>query len=188
MHAGTAQLLHHLGHIPRSEELAFLDVDAFPGGGGSDEQVRLAAQESWNLQDVDDAGDLVAMLADEMSRGAIVAGLIGYRVIYFLIPLLLATAAVGWTWASLALRADLFGAWLWVGAFSALLLLIGASLVREAATTRDRATLGLGLAAVIALVFVHFSSGKPLQGAIVLLLAGAVLYLAGRATSPETAA
>ena len=34
----------------------------------------------------------VAMLADEMSRGAIVAGLIGYRVIYFLIPLLLATA------------------------------------------------------------------------------------------------
>ncbi|OHC20672.1 MAG: hypothetical protein A2883_08510, partial [Pseudomonadales bacterium RIFCSPHIGHO2_01_FULL_64_12] len=30
----------------------------------------------------------VAMLADEMSKGAIVAGLIGYRVIYFLIPLL----------------------------------------------------------------------------------------------------
>ncbi|MDH0728571.1 lysylphosphatidylglycerol synthase domain-containing protein [Stutzerimonas stutzeri] len=33
----------------------------------------------------------VAMLADEMSKGAIVAGLIGYRVIYFLIPLLFAT-------------------------------------------------------------------------------------------------
>ncbi|MEW6175373.1 MAG: lysylphosphatidylglycerol synthase domain-containing protein [Pseudomonadota bacterium] len=33
----------------------------------------------------------VAMLADEMSKGAIVAGLIGYRVIYFLVPLLFAT-------------------------------------------------------------------------------------------------
>lgn len=33
----------------------------------------------------------VAMLADEMSKSAIVAGLIGYRVIYFLIPLLFAT-------------------------------------------------------------------------------------------------
>ena len=33
----------------------------------------------------------VAMLADEMSKGAIVGGLIGYRVIYFLIPLLFAT-------------------------------------------------------------------------------------------------
>ncbi|WP_313054456.1 lysylphosphatidylglycerol synthase domain-containing protein [Pseudomonas lopnurensis] len=33
----------------------------------------------------------VAMLADEMSKGAIVGGLIGYRVIYFLVPLLLAT-------------------------------------------------------------------------------------------------
>ena len=33
----------------------------------------------------------VAMLADEISQGAIVAGLIGYRVVYFLIPLLLAT-------------------------------------------------------------------------------------------------
>ncbi|MCF7202480.1 lysylphosphatidylglycerol synthase domain-containing protein [Pseudomonas oligotrophica] len=34
----------------------------------------------------------VAMLGDEMSRAAIIGGLIGYRVIYFLIPLLLATA------------------------------------------------------------------------------------------------
>jgi len=33
----------------------------------------------------------IAMLADEMSKGAIVGGLIGYRVIYFLIPLLFAT-------------------------------------------------------------------------------------------------
>ena len=33
----------------------------------------------------------VAMLADEMSKGAIVGGLIGYRVIYFLILLLFAT-------------------------------------------------------------------------------------------------
>lgn len=33
----------------------------------------------------------VALLADEMSKGAIVGGLIGYRVIYFLIPLLVAT-------------------------------------------------------------------------------------------------
>jgi len=33
----------------------------------------------------------VAMLADQMSKGAIVGGLIGYRVVYFLIPLLLAT-------------------------------------------------------------------------------------------------
>jgi hypothetical protein len=33
----------------------------------------------------------VAMLADEMSKGAIVGGLIGYRVVYFLIPLLFAT-------------------------------------------------------------------------------------------------
>ncbi|TLX61648.1 UPF0104 family protein [Stutzerimonas nosocomialis] len=33
----------------------------------------------------------VAMLADEMSKGSVVAALIGYRVIYFLIPLLFAT-------------------------------------------------------------------------------------------------
>lgn len=33
----------------------------------------------------------VALLSDEMSKGAIVGGLIGYRVIYFLIPLLFAT-------------------------------------------------------------------------------------------------
>ena len=103
-------------------------------------------------------------------------------------PRIVSITALVWFNASLALRADLFGAWVWVGAFSALLLIIGASLVREAATTRDRTRLGLGLAAVIALVVVHFSSGKPLEGAIVLLLAGAVLYLAGRAKSPERAA
>lgn len=34
----------------------------------------------------------VALLAGQMSKGSIVAGLIGYRVIYFLIPLLFATA------------------------------------------------------------------------------------------------
>ncbi|HCJ30643.1 MAG TPA: hypothetical protein DHV63_15460 [Pseudomonas sp.] len=33
----------------------------------------------------------VAMLAGELSQGAIVAGLIGYRVVYFLVPLFLAT-------------------------------------------------------------------------------------------------
>jgi len=33
----------------------------------------------------------VALLSGEMSKGSIVAGLIGYRVIYFLIPLLFAT-------------------------------------------------------------------------------------------------
>jgi len=33
----------------------------------------------------------VTLLAGEMSKGSIVAGLIGYRVIYFLIPLLFAT-------------------------------------------------------------------------------------------------
>ena len=33
----------------------------------------------------------VAMLAGTMSKGSVIAGLIGYRVIYFLIPLLLAT-------------------------------------------------------------------------------------------------
>ncbi len=102
-------------------------------------------------------------------------------------PRLVVACAVLWFTTSLFAHLTPSSAWLWVVLFSAVLLAIGASLVRDGAATRDRVTLGLGLAAVIALVLVHFSSGQPLMGAVVLLLSGAVLYAAARAKSPEAA-
>ena len=103
-------------------------------------------------------------------------------------PRIVAVTALVWFNAAFALRLELFGEWLWVAAFSAILLVIGAGLVREAARTRDRGTMAVGLAAIIGLVIVHFSSGEALRGSIVLLISAAVLYLAGRKTSsPEVA-
>jgi hypothetical protein len=91
-------------------------------------------------------------------------------------PRVVAVAALVWLSAWLVGRTDLLGGWFWVATFSGLLLVIGATLVRDAARSGARSSLGLGVTAVIALVLVHFSSGKALQGALVLLVSGAVLY------------
>ena len=95
-------------------------------------------------------------------------------------PRALAVAAALWLNAVAAGRVAMFGDWPWVALFSAALLFVGASLVRESAQSHDRGTLALGLSAVLALVIVHFSSGAALQGASVLLVSAAVLFLAGR--------
>src|SRR6185437_4419999 len=51
---GASDLLHNVGHVPGRQKLALLDVDGSPGLGRSDEQVGLPAQESRDLQNVDD--------------------------------------------------------------------------------------------------------------------------------------
>lgn len=98
-------------------------------------------------------------------------------------PRIVAVTALVWFNAALALRLELFGEWLWIMAFSGVLLFMGAGMVREAAVSRDRGVMGVGLAAIIALVLVHFSSGQALRGSLVLLISAAVLYLAGRKPS-----
>lgn len=95
-------------------------------------------------------------------------------------PRVLAVAAALWFNAAAAGRVPMFGDWLWVALFSAALLFVGASLVRESAQTHDRGTLTLGLNAVLALVIVHFSSGAALRGSSVLLVSAGVLFLVGR--------
>jgi len=95
-------------------------------------------------------------------------------------PRVLAVGAALWFNAALAGRVALFGDWVWVALFSAALLFVGASLVRESAQTNDRGTFALGLTAVIGLVIVHFSSGEALRGSIVLLASAAILFLVGR--------
>src|SRR5262245_24278486 len=49
-------------HVPRRQELALLHVDCFPGPGGSNEEISLAAKECRNLQHVNDRRDLRALL------------------------------------------------------------------------------------------------------------------------------
>ncbi len=51
--AGTGDLVEDVLHVPRSEELTLLDVDRATGLGSSDQQVRLAAEEGRDLQDID---------------------------------------------------------------------------------------------------------------------------------------
>ena len=52
--AGAFHLGGDVGHVPGGQELAFLDVDGPAGFPGSNQQVRLAAEEGRNLQDIDD--------------------------------------------------------------------------------------------------------------------------------------
>jgi len=48
-----ADLFDAMMHVPRGNELAFLDVDGAAGAACGDEQVGLAAEEGGNLQDID---------------------------------------------------------------------------------------------------------------------------------------
>lgn len=102
-------------------------------------------------------------------------------------PRIVAIVAALWFNAAAAGRVALFGQGVWVVLFSAVLLFLGASLVRESAKTNDRGTFVLGLAAVIALVIVHFSSGESLRGSLVLLVSAAVLFLVGRQSRQRAA-
>src|SRR5690606_10410801 len=60
--AAAGDLGDHVLHVPRRQELALLHIDRFAGFGGGDEKVGLAAEEGGDLQDVDDFGDLGALL------------------------------------------------------------------------------------------------------------------------------
>lgn len=100
-------------------------------------------------------------------------------------PRLIALAVAAWFVVSASGWMASVGDWPWIAGFSALLLYSGAAWVREAATSRDVGTFTLGLTAVIGLVVVHFSSGEPLRGAIVLLLCALALFLAGRQSRAE---
>lgn len=102
-------------------------------------------------------------------------------------PRIVAIAAALWFNAAAAGRIVLFGDWVWVGLFSAALLFVGASLVRESATTQDRGSFVLGLTAVIGLVLIHFSSGAALRGSSVLLVSAAVLFIIGRQSRKSAA-
>lgn len=103
-------------------------------------------------------------------------------------PRVLAIIAALWLNAAVAGRRAPFSDVTWVVLFSAALLFLGASLVRESARTSDRGAFILGLAAVFALVLVHFSSGEPLRGSLVLLVSAAVLFVIGRKSRRAAAA
>ncbi len=60
--AGGGHLRHHVGHVPRGQELALLHVHYAAGVRGRHEQIGLTAQEGGNLQHVDDRRDLRALL------------------------------------------------------------------------------------------------------------------------------
>ena len=49
----SGDLRHHVGHVPRREKLALLDIDRPPGLRRRDEEVGLPAQKCRDLQDVD---------------------------------------------------------------------------------------------------------------------------------------
>jgi len=50
--AGGGNFLDDVGHVPRRDELGFLDVDDAAGLGGSEKKIRLAREKSGDLQDV----------------------------------------------------------------------------------------------------------------------------------------
>ena len=104
-----------------------------------------------------------------------------------LIPRVLAVAAALWFNAAAAGRVSMFGPGPWVVLFSAVLLFVGATLVREAARSQDRGTFVLGLAAVLLLVLIHFSSGDALRGSSVLIVSAVVLFLIGRRSRASAA-
>lgn len=95
-------------------------------------------------------------------------------------PRMVAFTAAVWLSVTAGLRPTLIPDTLWIALFSGALLLLGASLVREAARTEDRGTFAVGLIAVIGLVLVHFSSGAALRGSAVLLVSAVLLFIVGR--------
>ncbi len=52
--AGAPGFLHHLAHFRRRQELALFEIDDLAGDGGGFNQIRLAAEEGGDLQDVHD--------------------------------------------------------------------------------------------------------------------------------------
>ena len=46
------QLIGNMFHIPRRQKLPFFYIDYSPGFGRSDQQICLAAQKGWNLQNI----------------------------------------------------------------------------------------------------------------------------------------
>lgn len=96
-----------------------------------------------------------------------------------------AALAVCWLLAWLAmpgsLRASWWQQWLWTWAFSAGMILMGASAVREAARTRDLAQFGLGLLCVVVFVIVRVVDAQSLVvSGLMLLASAAVLWWLGR--------
>ena len=59
---GAFELIDHEAHLERRKELALLHVHDLAGLGGRDEEVRLAAHERRDLQDIDDLADGLALL------------------------------------------------------------------------------------------------------------------------------
>src|SRR6185369_4223937 len=55
--AGFAGFFDNLAHLARGKKLAFLDIDDLAGGGRGFDEIRLAAQERGDLQNVDDLAD-----------------------------------------------------------------------------------------------------------------------------------
>ena len=54
--AGAGDFFDGVGHFPRGEKLAFLEVDGAAGAAGSKKKVRLTGKECGDLQDVADFG------------------------------------------------------------------------------------------------------------------------------------
>jgi hypothetical protein len=60
--AGGADFFDAVGHVPRGDELALLDVDGAAGAGGGDKQVGLAAEKGGNLEDINGfSGDFAVL-------------------------------------------------------------------------------------------------------------------------------
>ena len=55
--SGGAAFFDGVAHVPRGNELSFLDVDYALGHPSRDDQIGLAAEERGDLQDIDDFGD-----------------------------------------------------------------------------------------------------------------------------------
>jgi hypothetical protein len=80
-----------------------------------------------------------------------------------------------------ALRASWWQQWVWTWGFSAAMILMGASAVREAARTRDVGQFALGLLAVLVFVIVRVIDSQSLVISGLMLLASAVvLWWLGR--------
>jgi hypothetical protein len=103
-------------------------------------------------------------------------------------PRVVAVAIALWLNAAAAGRVTLFSDGVWVALFSAVLLFVGASLVREGAAAGDSGKFVAGLTAVLGLVAIHFSSGEALRGSAVLLVSAAVLFIVGRRSRKSAAA
>jgi uncharacterized membrane protein len=101
-------------------------------------------------------------------------------------PMALVLVASIWilAWVLLpgAFRSGNLAQWTWTAVFSATMVLVGTSAVREAAATRDRGMLTLGLLSVLTFVVVRVidNSGGVLVQALLLLTMAAVLWWLAR--------